>query len=319
MNDINTTNAAASQGAPAPSNPSIPSELDATYPHLRKETAALLNESIEKRCDFVYQDRYIMHDRAKTVLGTFKQLLHQPKGVRPPCLAFVGGSNEGKSATVNRFLADHNARVTELFSPSEGDVPILYVEMPSRATEPRICLAIARALGLAGYGWASSKLISDNVYRALGAKKVKLIFLNEAQHAFHLPVTERRVVCDFIKGITNHGISVIAVGTAQALALFSEDEQNANRMRVLKMGCFANDGPFRDFLKTLESYYPLLESSELGSPKVAKEIYNRTNGICGEVIMLCNAAAAFAIRGNQPRIDYGLIKRVQVLPPANAA
>lgn len=295
-------------------------EISQEHPHLFKKTALLLNASKEERVRFVHEDKFIMHATAKKVLGAMKEIYLRPKAVvRPPCLAVIGNSNEGKSAVAKRFFRDLGGDPARFFGIHD-EMPVVLVEMPPRATEPRVCLAIARALGLTAYGTATkSRLVTDNVMRALVAKKVQMLILIELQHVEPLPESERQVVYDLIKGISNHGISVVGIGTEEARYCIAEDEQVANRMRVIRLTSFAHDQELRDFLHSLQHYYPLAKPSNLGSVAIAKEIYGRTNGIVGEVVALCNAAAAYAIKHDLPCIDLAVLKAAALLPSANAA
>jgi hypothetical protein len=52
---------------------------------------------------------------------------------------------------------------------------------------------------------------------------------------------------------------------------------------------------------------------------LSAEIYSRTNGITGEVVALCNAAAAWAIRNKKPCIDKAVLKAALLYPAANMA
>ncbi len=318
MNTETASNSDSPEGNLHTSSGSVPLGHDPKYPHLRLDTAAKLSAGAAERCFHIHEDRFIVHARAREVLGALKDVLYRPKGVRPPCLALVGGSNEGKSAVIRRFLKDYGAVTDEAAAGNADRMKIVAVEMPPRSTEPRMCLAIARAMGLPGYGTTKSRVVSDNVYRALKAKEVEMVIFNEAQHAYHLNSLERSVACDLMKGISNLGISVVAVGTPELLPLFSGDVQIANRMRLVRLVSFAKGNDFSAFLNTLESYYPLPEVSNLGADETMAEIYKRTNGVTGEVVQLCNAAAVHAVRTNQPRIDLSLLRATRVLPPANS-
>jgi len=295
-------------------------EISNEYPHLFKKAAVLLTESVEDRVRFVHEDKFILHETAKKALGAMKDIYLRPKNVvRPPCLAVIGNSNEGKTAVAKRFFQDLGGDPARIFGVHD-EMPVVLVEMPPRATEPRVCLAIARALGLTAYGTATkSRQVSDNVMRALVAKKVQMLILIELQHVSPLPTSEQQVVLDLIKGISNHGISVVGIGTEEARICIAEDEQVANRMRIVRLNSFANDQHLRDFLFSLKYYYPLPKNSDLGSPKIADEIYKRTNGIVGEVVALCNAAAVYAIKNKLPCIDLDVLKKAALLPAANAA
>ncbi|HVZ65077.1 MAG TPA: TniB family NTP-binding protein [Lacunisphaera sp.] len=306
------------QVVPPSSNPSVRPGFDPKHPHLRLEAASLLTASEADRCYYIYQDRFILHPNAKDALAALKDIRNRPKGVRPPCLALIGGSNEGKSALIRKFLKDFEAVTDETVAGNTDQMRIVCVEMPPRATEPRTCLAIARAMGLPGYGSTKSRVVSDNVYRALKAKGVEMLILNEAQHAAHLSDRERSVTCDLMKGISNLGISVITVGTPELGPMLSHDVQIANRMRIVRLISFAKGESLSAFLNTLETFYPLPERSDLGSPELMAAVYHRTNGITGEVVQLCNAAAVHAVRTKQPCITLELLRKTIMLPPASS-
>lgn len=309
--------AASSNNDEAKGSPPTP-EFDVKYNHLYVDTALHIDDSIEDRVKFCYEDRFILHDSAKAALAAMKDIYKRPSGaVRPACLALIANSNEGKTAVARKFFKDLGGDPAQFFGHHD-EMPVVLVEMPPRATEPRVCLAIARGLGLEGYN-SKARHVTDNVYRALVAKKVRVLVLIEFQHVDPLPKCERSVVLDLVKGISNHGISVIAIGTEQAKLVIAEDEQVANRMRVVRLHGFRNNENFRNFLHTLEPYYPLPEASGLSSPALAAEIYSRTNGITGEVVALCNAAAVWAVQNKRPCIDKKAIQSALIYPAANKA
>ena len=295
----------------------VSEEMDAIHPHLLVEAAELLTKSIEERATWINTDRFIMHANAIPALRAMKDIFNRPPCIRPACLAVIGNSNEGKTAVVNRFFRDMGGDPANIFGNHE-EMPIVMVEMPPRATEPRICLAIARALHLTSSANTKSRLVSDHVYRALVAKKVRVLILMEFQHAEPLPKFERQVVLDMVKGISNQGISVIAVGTDEATKLLGEDEQVANRMRLIRIKGFTQGQDLVNFLHSLESFYPLPEPSGLGEPKMMAKIYKRTNGVTGEIVALCNAAAVWAVRNDKPRIDAEALEKAALLPKASS-
>lgn len=282
-------------------------EMDGNYPHLRADTAELLTRSIEERVTWIHQDRFILHPGAKEALSAMKDVFNRPHCIRPACLAIIGGTNEGKTAVTNRFVRDLGKAPSAILG-GDDEMPVVLVEMPPRATEPRVCLAIARALGLAGYANSKSRLVSDHVYRALVAKKVRVLILMEFQHVSPLPKCEREIVLDMVKGISNQGVHVYAVGTDKAQDLVGEDEQVANRMRIVNVKGFKKGTNLIDFLHSLESFYPLPKPSDLGSQPTMEKIYERTNGITGEVVTLCNAAAAWAVKNGKDCIDAEAFK-----------
>ena len=295
-------------------------KISTAHPHLFEVTAAYLDRSLEERVRYAHEDKFILHAKARVALSAMKDIYNRPKNLaRPACLAVIANSNEGKTTVTNRFHKDLGGEAACVLGVHD-EMPVVLVEMPARATEPRVCLAIARALGLTAYGSAvKSRMVSDNVMRALVTKKVQILMLSEFQHVSPIPKFERQVVYDLIKGISNHGISIVAIGTQEAKVCLAEDEQVANRMRIVSLTSFALNQEFRDFLHSLEYYYPLPMPSGLGTTDMAKEIYGRTNGITGEVVAFCNAAAVYAMRKKLPCIDMAVVKASSLLPAANAA
>lgn len=273
-------------------------EMDQNYPHLRVDAAEWLSLSIKERVDWINRDRFILHPGARDALSSMKEVQSRPYCIRPACLAIIGGTNEGKTAITNRFVRDLGNAPKTIFG-SNDEMPVVLVEMPPRATEPRVCLAIARALGLTGYANSKSRLVSDHVYRALVAKKVNVLILMEFQHISPLPKCEREIVLDMVKGISNQGVHVYAVGTENVRKLVAEDEQVANRMRVVNVNGFKQGTDLMDFLHSLESFYPLPKPSYLSDERMMVKIYKKTNGITGEVVTLCNAAAVWAVRNGK--------------------
>ena len=290
--------------------------MDAEYPHLKTETAAMLTRPIAERVTWINSDRFILHANAKAVLTAMKEVYNRPIGIRPACLAVIGGTNEGKTAVANRFLRDLGGDAVKIFG-NHDEMPVVMVEMPPRSTEPRLCLAIARSLGLTGYANSKSRLVSDHVYRALVAKKVRVLILMEFQHISPLPKFERQIVLDMVKGISNLGVHVFAVGTDEAQTRLAEDEQVSNRMRVVRVNGFKEGEDLMNFLLSLESFYPLPKPSELWDKRTMAKIYKRTNGVTGEVIALCNAAAVWAGKNTKECIAAEAFENAFLPPPAS--
>jgi len=312
--DNNTNGSAAGTELPSIQSSRLAGH-DSKYPHLRAEVVPLLEAPVIARCRHIMDDRFIVHEHAKVVLGALKDVLEQPKGVRPPCLTIIGGSGVGKSATIKRFLGDYSADIRDADARDHGQMRIVKVEIRARATEPRICLAIASALGLAGYGTTKSRVLQENVYRALEAKGVEMIIFNEAQHIGHLPRLEHAASCDLLKCISNIGVSVVAVGTPSLSAALSQDEQISSRFRQIQLQGFKNDDHLASFLSTLATFYPLPKQSEMNAPRIVKEVFLRTGGNTSEVVRLCNAAAMMAVKTARPCIDLELLRETNVLPP----
>ena len=196
------------------------------------------------------------------------------------------------------------------------NVPILIVKLVARATEPRIQLAIARSQGLPVVSRRDAGLLGDLVSRRLLEKKVRMIIMTQFNHVEPLPKTERKVVYDLLQNISDVGIIVVVVGTEVTMDLILEEEELVTRLRPIRLNGFAKDKALAEFLRTLESYYPLPQPSFLWRDH-QDLIFKKTSGILGEVVALVNAAAVWAIRNGHASISTKAFENGDYIPPAS--
>lgn len=307
------------ENATDPSSPVPVLAAETIYPHLMSEAARLIDASVYEKCRHILKDRCIYYPRFQCALDLINDIMGRPNGVRPGCLAVLGPANAGKSTLALAVQKEHGKPAGVFSLGNGGSHPLLVVEMPTRSTEPRICLAMARAMGLAGYGTSRSRVVSDNVFRGLEAQQVKMVIFNEAQHLDHLNSLERRIALDLIKSITNHAINVVLIGTESLEAALGQDPQITSRMRVFRMMPLSRGKELQNFVSALESCFPLPEQSNLADPKLSEFIYERTTGMVGDVVEFCNTAAIYAVRNGRSCIDIEVLRNTSVLPRVNEA
>lgn len=259
----------------------------------------------------VFSDKSIVHDEMKPMLALIKDALARPRCEKPCGYALLAPAGYGKTGLVNKARRDMGGDPSRKAGVHDR-TPMLVGELPSRPTEPRVGLALARACGLPVLDGPQG--ITDAIIRVLLKREVKLLVLLEFDNIAPLPPKEREVTYDFVRAIINVGIVVVAVGTELTANLISEDEELATRLRPVRLKGFAFDDHFRSFLRTLEAHYPLPQPSYLWRD-FDREIYKRTGGVLGEIVMLANEAAAWAIRNERLAIDAEALQRCNYFPP----
>ncbi|MBA4137011.1 MAG: hypothetical protein C0518_06825 [Opitutus sp.] len=274
---------------------------------LHESAQQLLDKDLSAKLDWVYRDKFVVHALVKDPLSTLKESLQRPRVERPVCWLIIGPVNSGKSALVHRLQRDLGGDAEKKVGAT-NEFPLLVIEVPSRPTEPRLNLAIARALRMPVASEHESRKISDTILRNLIQRKVRMVVFVEMDHFDPLPEDEQTVVFDFIKNITNEGIVVVGVGTENCRESIEKHEALASRFRLKFLTGFAQGAEFGDFLTTLESFYPLPARSFLDSEPLRTTIFKRTNGVVGEVTLLLNEAAAWALRQGRPCIDDTALK-----------
>lgn len=269
---------------------------------LQESAQSLLDKDLSAKLEGLFQDKFVVHALVKDTLSTLKESLQRPRVERPVCWLIIGPVNSGKSALVHRLQRDLGGDAERKVG-AINELPLLVIEVPSRPTEPRLNLAIARALRMPVASEHESRRISDTILRNLIQRKVRMIVFVEMDHFEPLQEDEQTVVFDFIKNITNEGIVVVGVGTEDCRKAIENHKALASRFRPRFLTGFAQGPEFCDFLTTLESFYPFPSRSFLESDNLRTAIFRRTNGVVGEVVLLLNEAAAWALREGRPCID----------------
>lgn len=298
----------AGSGASSPENP-----VEAHLKSLQPNAIAALDAPLGRRIEVTFTDKFILYEDAKIALSILKSALDRPRCERPPGYALVAPSNGGKTALINRLNRDLGGDAAKRAGVHDR-MRLLIVKLFARATEPRMALSVARAIGLPCAPGRMSREVSDIIVRELVAKDVKMVVFLEFDNVAPLPKPERQVVFDFVKGITNEGIIVVVVGTEETIELVREEEELVTRLRPLRLHGFARDAAFQSFLRTLETFYPLAQPSYLWRDYY-QEIHRRTGGVLGEVVMLVNEAAAWAMRNGRTSIDAESLTQCAYIAP----
>ena len=269
--------------------------------HLNESAQRLFNKSIDAKIIAVFEDKFILHPQAQKILSILKRTLAKPESERPAGHMIIGPSSSGKTGIINKLYRDLGGDPANRVGASER-MPILVVEMPPRATEPRVMLAMARALRLPVLTENESRKVTDIILRKLKERHVRMVVFLEFDHIGPIGAMERAVVFHLIKNITNEGISIVGAGTQKCVELILEDEQITSRLRPLYLHGFPKDQTFVNFVATLETFYPFPEPSYISRDHL-DYVFQRTQGVAGEVVALLNEAAAWALRNGRNVID----------------
>lgn len=287
---------------------------DAFVFKLEPAAQALLDADLPAKIEHVFSDKFVLYPLARDTLSVLKDSLGRPKVERPVCWLIVAPVSSGKSALVHRLQRDLGGDAEHKVG-AINEMPLLVIEVPSRPTEPRLNLAVARALHMPIASEKESSRISDIILRTLKQRKVRMVVFVEMDHFEPLPDAEQTVVFDFIKNITNEGIVVVGLGTQKCVGTIGKNEALASRFRPKYLTGFAFDASFADFLVTMETYYPFPVRSNLDAEPLCSLIFDRTRGVVGEITQLLNEAAAWALRQGRSCIDKTALESCAYIEP----
>lgn len=289
-------------------------EMDTEFTHLLKRTADIMRKNDNAlRVWCAREDKFFMHSGFERAVASICAAISRPRSNRPYCLAVTGLPNSGKTTLVRRVIEDlETGSLKVVFEAAEK--PVISFEMPGRATEASVALLIASTLGLNGYARSTSRLVTDQYKRALKAKNVQVIIIDEFHNVKSLPDNEREILFNCLKGIINSGIHIIAVGTYEVCVQIAADEQLASRFHHEPLVPISEEGEFDALLASLEMHYPLAKPSQLTSYLLSEIIRRRTDCVLGNVVGLCNEAAAMAIEKGNDCIDATCLRDARWKP-----
>jgi Cdc6-like AAA superfamily ATPase len=137
--------------------------------------------------------RWIRYARAEYINGRLDDLLQRPKSHRMPNLLIVGDTDNGKTALVNRFLAQHQPQAA-----SDGTtpcIPIISVQAPPLPDERRFYQAILSKVFAPFRPSRTAANLQFETVQLLASVGVKMLIIDEIQHVLAGP-TQRAADSD---------------------------------------------------------------------------------------------------------------------------
>ena len=287
--------------------------------HLHESARRLLQLPVGERIQIVLNpdSRWVPHTVSDQLLAEMKAIFTQPQSNRPKDLLVIGSSNNGKTRHVDRL-------VRVLHPPDQGDprkrrdhVPVVAVQVPPGVEESKFLTMLLEKLR-APVKAGTSKVVLEAQSKVLLSKLgTVVILLDEYHHLFSGNAARQRYFLKYIKFLSNElRIAFIAFGVKQAWSAHREEEQMNNRFRTFIIPRWTFGDAFRELLAGFESGIPLVEPSGLGEDDaMAKWIYNRSEGLIGEVSDILGLAAEDAIRAGTERITLGTLQNIRFKSP----
>jgi len=288
--------------------------LTKAYPHIHATFRPVMSGSDEQRLAFIDQPRWIGYARAVLALDTLKGLMDKPLQPRMPNLLIVGESNNGKSTLIARFVSlcghgyvDENA---------EPVTPVIVAESPPYADEKGLYISILERFWAPYRATAPASKLRYEVVHQLRNCKVRVLVLDEMHSLLTGTPRQVREVMNVLKLLCNEaGVSIVGVGTRDAVRALHTDPQHASRFTVLTLPLWELNDEFQTLLAGFESVLPLKRPSELAEPKMTTLIHTISGGNLGNVRELLQACARDAIVKGDERITVKILASHKHMQP----
>lgn len=226
---------------------------------------------------------------------------------KPNCMRISGPSGSGKSRIAEIFQKKYPPIET-----AEGiEKKVLYVELPCPAYVGSLPSTFLYSLGDPFYAKHDRiTLTTQRLYDMLKACNVKLIFIDEVQHLVDRNSQKLlRDSSDWFKVLIDKTrIPIIFLGMPDSSKIFTENEQLANRVRLVEETTpFNYNDDFRKILYFFDTLAPLKELSGLAEPDLSKRIYLATEGLIKHIHDLLTESASIALKNNATRITMPML------------
>lgn len=282
--------------------------------HLHPSIHAWMDLHPAERVAKIRVPRWIGYQQANDILAKLEDVLTYPKTHRMPNFLIVGDTNNGKTMLINRFCSKH---------PSEDNpsgeyikVPVLMVQAPPTADEGRFYNAI---LDLLFAIYKPSDRIDRKQFQVIGLLKsvgLKMLIIDEIHHILAGSSNRQKVFLNVIKYLGNElQVPIVGVGTKDAYRAIQTDPQLSNRFNPLVLPRWQIGDEFSSLLASFERLIPLKHPSNLQDNTIANQLLSMSEGYIGELSIILNEAAIFAIENKVETITAKVLESIDWVPP----
>jgi hypothetical protein len=291
--------------------------MSEAYTHLHSSIRGLADEDAETRIRRIRTDRWVSYARAESALTAMGDLLNFPKRTRMPNLLLVGPTNNGKTMIVEKFRRAHPATPATQTENGAAHIPVLRVQMPAGPDEPRFFGAILDELGFPHMLSERVSKRQDAALRMMRETQVRALIIDEVHNILSGTRLQQRRLLNLLRWLGNElQISLIAVGTAEALHAVQSDDQLANRFEPVGLPPWRAGNEYEQLLSTLEAVLPLRLPSYLAGTDLAHKILANAEGILGEIVSIVTRTAVRAVSTGKEAITTDLIDQTGFIAPS---
>lgn len=279
--------------------------------HVHPKILQLLSDNEAARISFINEDKWFDYPVAGKILDRLEQMLVYPKSPRMPNLLIYGESDNGKTQLIREFAARHPIIET----PTGIQTEFLMATTPHKPSFGDLLASILFSIGspLAYSRAAAMALQLRQILPTIGVKMLAIDDIHDVKLGG--PYQQKSFLAALRKLGGDLQISLVLLGTHDALATLNVDVQVANRFReqmLIPTWTYSLD--FRRLLATFELFLPLKKPSNLQDPPLAHLLYDKAEGTIGSLSKLIKEAATVAVVSGREKIDVELIRNLEWVP-----
>ncbi|QUE31242.1 TniB family NTP-binding protein [Francisella philomiragia] len=281
------------------------------YLHLDEETKKIIDESTDKRIDYLYRPVWINYPKTIDIVKLLNSLLRRPKQPRMQNLLLIGESNIGKTSLINYFHSLHpNYTSEDEEGMSIANKTLVIAQSPATADEKGLYMSILDTFWTPFRPTDTTAKLRYQLIHLMKLCNVKMLIIDEIHNLLSGTAAKQRAVMNAIKNLGNELlIPIIGIGTKDAALVLHSDPQHASRFDIVTLPKWDLDKDFRSLLKSFEMKLPLKEASNLASKEKATLLYTISEGNLGDLHKLLIECCITALETNVESITVDTIKK----------
>jgi hypothetical protein len=248
----------------------------------------------------LWVDRWVSYPLAVQVLARIADLQVLPDRVRMPNLLIHGPSGVGKSMIIAKFLRDQPepSRYGRRSIP-----PVIACQMPAMPSLRSFYSQLIRAMEMPVLmGSALSELETDAL-RKLKTAKPRLLIIDEIHHLLACTSREQRAALNTLKFLSNEfRISIVALGTNEALHVMRTDPQIASRFDYVELPPWTASEEFRSFVAGFGEQLGVNVAAIANDVVAIEYLLDVSGGVTGRIVEMIRLAARNELVRNRRKL-----------------
>lgn len=277
-----------------------PDELIGLYGHLLPHVREVAKLADAERIAWIQKERWIPYPKGEAILRRLDELYNWPLRLRMPNMLIVGPTNNGKTSLIHRFI---KGRAAPIEMDDRSLVPVVRIQMPPKPSLALIYSAILKTLSVPHKPSNSIAALQPLALEMLRKVETRMFFVDEVHDIQNAPTQVQYQILSLFKYLGNElQIPIVAVGTERAAQAMQIDPQMANRFEPYTLPRWDTPKLVLQLLASFSCMLPLRRPSRLTEEGVAKLVMNLTDGSIGDITILMEMAARYAIVTGQESI-----------------
>jgi hypothetical protein len=235
----------------------------------------------------LWTDRWVSYPRAEAILSRLDDLLFLPPRVRMQNVIH-GVSGAGKSMIIEKFIRDHPLE----FGLETSLRAIVSMQMPPMPTMRSFFTELLRCLDCPVITGSRISELENDALRQLRKMQPRLLAIDEIHHLLAYTPREQRAALNILKYLSNElRVSIVALGTSEALHVMRTDPQIASRFESCALPAWNTNEDLRRFIEGFLIQLGV-EPAEIVNNAVAIDyIVDLTSGVTGRIVELLRQSA----------------------------